>query len=431
MRGARAACALGAIFGGLLLSGAKAAQMKVSSFDGKVTDDELKSFNDFVTTLKPATDNIKNEWAQGHSGEQTKAMGLVYQIAGQQETLDQMLRFCDAVLSERNDLAKKPVGGYKIWTGAVDPVWPNNVTQNPIQTGGEQGDPVGHLASCAYLILKTNKIYDQKVTIGDPNNYGATYVERAKTYLKEADTAMNNHILKRLLDVSNGNKMYFAKDAPYMGGNPVPWNQQMMFNYAFLNLVNAHKILNDNPTLAGKYKSILSASIDWFFKGGGAVTKKSKKGNPIYDWGYTMPKTSGEDSNHGALDVAGFARTYINGNYGITADQMKTLANMFVDVMTLGNKKYAGTVEGQSKPSGHAAATNYVRSGYLFLAEFRPDAYQDMMSADLTVGKGTSSADAFSRFLWVKHQRSGAKSTREAKATFCKRGEEPCGYGAP
>ncbi|KAI1099688.1 hypothetical protein F4804DRAFT_321218 [Jackrogersella minutella] len=407
MQGTFGTYALGAILGSLLFSVAQA-QMKVSSFDGNVTDAELKSFNDFVITLKPGTNNKGNEWAQGHSGEQTKAMGLVYQIAGQQDTLDQMLRFCDAVLSERNDLAKAPVGQYKIWTGGIDPVWPNDVTKQPITTGGEQGDPVGHLASCSYLILKTNSLYNQKVTIGDPHNYGATYLERAKTYLKQADTSMSNHILKRLLDVSNGTKMYFAKDSPYMGGKAVPWNQQMMFNYAFMNLCNAHRILNDNPELLGKYKSIITASIDWFFHGGGSQTKKSSKGDSIYDWGYTMPKTTGEDSNHGSLDVAGFSRTYMDGNYGITADQMKPFANMFVDVMTLGNKKYAGTVDGESK-DGHASSTNYIRSGYLFLAEFRPDAYESMMSADLTVDKASQSADEFSRFLWVKHQRAIAK----------------------
>jgi hypothetical protein len=63
-----------------------------------------------------------------------------------------MIRFCDAVLSERKDLAPSPIGQHKIWTGRVDPVWPNTLTA-PIGTGGEQGDPVGHLASCAYLIL--------------------------------------------------------------------------------------------------------------------------------------------------------------------------------------------------------------------------------------------------------------------------------------
>jgi len=93
----------------------------------------------------------------------------------------------------------------------------------------------------------------------------------------------------------------------------------------------------------------------------------------------------------------------ILGDNGITADQMKTFGNMFVDVMTLREKKYAGRVDGASG-SGYAAATTYVRSGYLFLAEFRSDAYKSMVSADLEQGGSTQSADTFSRFLWVKNQ---------------------------
>lgn len=146
---------------------AAAAGMKVSSFDGPVAAEELQSFNSYTSTLEPAKDNSGNQWAQGHSGEETKAMGLVYSISGQQEVLDNMLRFCDAVLSQRNNLAKAPIGQHKIWTGDIAPVWPNNVDASPIATGGEQGDPVGHLANCAYLILKDKKLYKTVVAIGD------------------------------------------------------------------------------------------------------------------------------------------------------------------------------------------------------------------------------------------------------------------------
>jgi len=75
-----------------------------------------------------------------------------------------------------------------------------------------------------------------------------------------------------------------------------------------------------------------------------------------------------------------------------------------VDVMTLGEKTYAGRADG-TNGTGHAAGTSYVRSGYLFLAEFRTDAYQSMVTgANLVEGGSTGSADAFSRFLWVKNQ---------------------------
>jgi hypothetical protein len=92
-------------------------EISIGNFDGAVTTQELQSFNEFAASLEPAKDNIGNNWAQGDSGEQTKAMGLIYLIANEQSTLDQMIRFSDAVLSERNDLAPAPVGQHKIWTG--------------------------------------------------------------------------------------------------------------------------------------------------------------------------------------------------------------------------------------------------------------------------------------------------------------------------
>lgn len=378
--------------------------MTVTSFDGRVTNEELQSFNKYITSLQPATDNIGNNWAQGHSGEETKAMGLVYQIAGQQETLDNMLRYCDAVLSERNDIAHAPVGQHKIWTGDIAPAWPNNITGDVISTGGEQGDPVGHLANCANLILQNQTLHNQAVTIGDKYHYGRTYLERAKTYVSQADKAMAGHILSRLLDLSNSNRMYFAKDSPYMGGKPVPWNQQMMFNYGFQNLVAAHSILGDNPNgLVTKYKTIMAASLEWFFTGGGSQTKKSKKGNPIYVWGYASGARV-EDSNHASLDVAGFYRSFADGRWLITPDRMKPFANVLVDVMTLGKGKYAGTVDGNCG-DGHGACTDYIRSGFLLLSEFRPDQYKAIVGADLSEGGTTGKIDVFSRFLWTKNRR--------------------------
>lgn len=376
----------------------------VSSFDGAVTADELNSFNTYIESLSPADNNIGNQWAQGASGERTKAMGVVYQIARQQRTLDNMLLYCDAVLSQRNDLAPAPVGQHKTWTGDIAPVWPNNIDSEPVSTGGEQGDPVGHLASCANLILQTKSLYHKNTTGGDPHSYGATYLDRAKTYLKQGDFAMANHILPRLLNTSNGDRMYFASDSPYKGGRAVPWNQQMMFNYAFQNLVEAHLILGDNTELTGKYKKLMLASLDWFFSGGGSVTKKSTKGNPIYTWMYAPDTKDVEDSNHASLDVAGFYRAWSQGSWGITKAQLEPFANVLVDVMSLGKGKYAGRVNGDCGDK-HSACTTYIRSGMLWLAEFRPDQYKAIIGADLQEGQSTSKVDIFSRFLWVKNLR--------------------------
>ncbi len=70
--------------------------------------------------------------------------------------------------------------------------------------------------------------------------------------------------------------------------------------------------------------------------------------------------------------------------------------------------RLARTVQGDCG-QGHASCINYVRSGFLLLAEFRPDAYHAMMAADLQEGASTTKADVFSRFLWVKNARSNSK----------------------
>jgi hypothetical protein len=381
------------------------AQIRVGSFSGPVTSDELTSFHDYVTTLTPAPDNIGNNWAQGHAGEQVKAMGLVYEVGHDSGTLDQMIRFCDAVLSERNDLASAPVGQHVMWTGDIAPVWPNEITTTPINTGGEQGDPVGHLGNCARLILQTPAIWHTAVAIGDPHGYGATYLERARTFVQGADFAIDNHILKYELDLSNGDHQYFSANDPYKPGQPVPWNQQMMFNYGFQNLATAHELLADDPARVTHYRQIVQDSFNWFFTSG-VQTYTDPDGRPAYNWGYAMPSIGGEDQNHAALDVAGFARVYMTGNYGITAAQMTNFADTIVDVLTESPTLYAGRVDGTTA-TGHADSTNYLRSAFLFLAEFRPDAYQAMLAGARLTENGTTTAyDNFSRFLWVKYRRS-------------------------
>jgi hypothetical protein len=88
---------------------------------------------------------------------------------------------------------------------------------------------------------------------------------------------------------------------------------------------------------------------------------------------------------------------------------MTPFANMLIDVMTLAPNTFAGRVDGTSG-SGLAAETKDLRSGYLLLAEFRPDAYLAIVSADLVEGGTTTRVDLFSRFLWAKNQRARART---------------------
>jgi hypothetical protein len=381
--------------------------MKVESFTGPVTKLETESFLKYVSNLTPDSDNQNNHWSYGPSGQAVKAIGMVYQIDHDVRLLNQMIRFCDADLSARNDLAAAPVGQRMTWTGRIDPVWPNNLqAKAPLSTGGEQGDVVGNLAYCANLILQTKPLWHQSVPDKDPHHYGITYLARAKTYVKQTDIVIDDHILKSLIDLSHDDHQYFSADSPYKGGIPVPWNQQMMFNYAFENMASAHRLLEDDPVRAVKYHKIVAASLEWFFKDS-QQTSTDKAGRPAYNWGYAMPSKGGEDATHAGMDVAGFYSAYVSGDYGLTASRMTPFANMLLDVMTLGLKSFAGRVDGTSGV-GHAAATKNLRSGFLFLAQFRPGAYLPIVSTDLTEGGTTDRVDLFSRFLWVKNQRTCA-----------------------
>jgi len=378
---------------------AKAAPvMRLSSLNGPVTSSEIASY---IGTLTPAANNIGNQWAQGASGQDTQSMGEVYQISGNRAVLDRMIGFCDKDLSERDDLAPAPVGQHVLWTGKVGPAWPNEVVTKPISTGGEQGDSVGHLANCARLILQTPSIWHQRVTIGDPHGYGATYLQRARTFVEQSDFTMDKQILGRLLNVSNGNRQYFAADSPYKGGQAVPWNQQMMFDYAFQNLAIDHQILGDSPQREKQYDGLVQTSVNWFFSQ--AHTYTDHAGRKAYSWDYAAGTGDVEDNDHGSLDVAGLYQAYLSGRYRITAAMMTPLANTFVDVMTKGPHSYAGRVDG-TNGSGNSAPTDYVRSGWLLMSRFQPGAYPAMMSADFPGGT-TTADDRFASALMLQYWR--------------------------
>ncbi len=398
---ALAACGIAVVAGATPVAHA-ATPMKVDDLELAPTQNEINSFKAHISSLTPAPDNVGNDWAQHASGQQTKAMGIVYEISKDTAILDKMIGFCDAVLSQRNDLAAAPVGQHRLWTGGIDPAWPNTRT-TPIGTGGEQGDPVGHLGYCARLVLETPAVWSRNVPFGDPKGYGATYLARAKTFLTGGDRAVDGHILARLLDLTRGgNRQYFARDSVYQPGGQVPWNQQMMFNYGFHNLAAAHRILNDAPAKVTKYEGIVKASVDWFFATKTNVT--TPQGRTGYSWGYSPTSGTREDNSHGQLDVHGLHMLYISGRYGITAAMMTPLANTFCDIMTKSATKYSGKVDG-TDGSGNSAPTSYIRAGWLLLAEFRTDRHHAMMDADFNEGGTTGSIDQFSRLLLVKDRR--------------------------
>jgi hypothetical protein len=389
--------------------------MSVDSLDGPVTSNEINSFVTYIQSITPVvwpnTGSMENQYAQGTSGEQIKAMGLMYEISSNTTILNRMIYFCDTLLSQRNDLLASPNGQRVYWNGKISPAWPGQALgTTPVYSTSASGDCVGHLANCAQLILRTPSIWSTTVPDGNPFGYGVTYLDRAKTYVAQADYTFNNCFFPDMLTLTNSgltNIYCYPTGYPYQPGNQYPWNQAMMMNYPLQYMAIAHQLLGDNPTLVTKYDNLVQTNVGRIFTDTSTrIVYTDSAGNTAYNWSYNPSANSGEDSNHGSLDVAGFYRAYVTNRYGFTASQMTPFANMVVDVFTgtIGSY-YHGRVDG-TDGTGHAASTTYLRSGYFFTAEFRPSEYYHMVQGlHITAPGTTGSIDAFSRLMWIKNRR--------------------------
>lgn len=398
--------------------------MVVEEYHGPITQNDINSFKEHMMTEKPkvwaspmdpATERFQTEYAQGKSGENIKALGLMYELTGDTEILDRMIYFTGTLLTQRNDILPAPYGQRTIWTGTIAPVWPGPVEEWGVAADSAQGDSIGHLAYTGRLILQTPWILDKVVPDGDPYGHGATYRERAATFIREAEYVVDEFIFPWLIDLSRDNKLYFSDKSPYKRSLDLPWNQIMMILYPFQNLAAAHEMLGDNPSLVTKYDGIIQRNIDWFFKDD--TTKAiipSKKGNPSYSWGYNpnrlpRPGVGPEDSNHGSLDIAGFYRAHLLGRYGITEDMLKPFANVFADNIMRGTNDYAGRIDG-TDGSGNSGKTTSPHTGYLFLAALRPDKYDDLAGTVMKANTSNNMA-AVSRLYWAKNKLSNNSDT--------------------
>src|SRR5262245_57729803 len=171
------------------------AQIVLDSFTGPITQNELNSFKAVMATraIPPHpwgfADTDHNYISDGPAGRDVEAMGLMYEATGDIQILNRMIEFTDAFVWLRNDL---PGGTHVVmWTGNVDPVWPGNGPAHPPHNyaGGENGDTIAHVYLTALQILKAPFLWDLPVPDGDPHRFGATYLQRAKTYVARCDEA--------------------------------------------------------------------------------------------------------------------------------------------------------------------------------------------------------------------------------------------------
>lgn len=379
---------------------ADAANMLIEDPDGPVTTNEVAAFKAFMQSQPAGGDNNHNHWVYGSGGKNIEALGMVYEVSGDREILDQMIRFADAALAARND----PTNGRIIWTGKRELCWPNAPTNSPSAkySGSENGDVIAHIAYCAELILKTPAIGADRVGIGDPHGYGATYQERALTFVREMDRSEDTFVLPWFVDVADANH-YRWPDSPLYtfnkGGTPIPWNQQTMLSGGFLRLAECHEILKDDPARVAKYYRIVRANLNWFL---GDLHPYKRDGHTVYDWGYSLGRKS-EDVPHGGYDIWGLCRAFETGKFDIPAGTMTNFANtLYYVVWDPTNKTFHMRVDGTD---GKKTPRRSIAASWTLLAPYfhNADLYHLVVEANRAPAETRPLEAAF--ILYLKHQR--------------------------
>jgi len=377
------------------------AQMVVQSLSGPVTQTEIDSFRTFMQGQTVPPDNTGDAYGHHTGSQRFDALGLMYLVSHDQGILDIYVHWVDTALHARNN----PVTGCIAWTGNRELFWPTSVNADGTcgaSTNGEQGWVISHQAWVAEEILRTPAIWNQAVRIGDPFGFGTTYLDRAKTYVRELDRTEDTFIIKNFVRASDHQWRFPSSSSGYNGstwfGLPFPWNQQMMLSGGLLRLANAHLILGDDSTRVALYNSIIQES--WNFWQSSDLASASCKGLPVYRWHYvnqSAPNTSIENTGHAAFDMWGlYMLTLGSGRFGISDNVMTTFANTTASCMDLGTA-WAQNIDGSG-----ATQTN-LQPQFFLLAKWVPSLYTRIANSDTSFFSGTPIYTA--GVLWAKNAR--------------------------
>jgi hypothetical protein len=296
----------------------------------------------------------------------------MYALTGDTYFLDQMIVFADYMLSVRNDVSSAP---RKIWTGAVEPCWPNKAATDPdaAYCGTENGLVLDHIAGVARAIVANKALWSQPVGVPDPHHFGSTYEARARTYLKEVNHTLDAFLVPRYLQPTKGNRLYVPVDSAFAAlgpsytsqqGHPVPWNQQDMITGALSTVADALMSLGEDPMRIATNDQITRAAIDWFVSELGA-NQYMASGHPVYKWGYIPGDLKHiENLAHASADINMLYKAYKHGRFGVTTPNMVPMANTFLDVIAKPGGTYAANVDGTGDRGG-------VSDAWLNYEEFR------------------------------------------------------------
>src|ERR1700722_6055024 len=204
------------------------AGMTIQSLNGAVTATEVSSFKSFMSgESPPGGQTHDNSCTDGTQGMECEALGMMYEITNDPALLNQMVQYADYFLWLRNNTNS----GQVMWDGLRDPVWLTKATNTAYAdyAGCDNNDIVGHIAYCAKLILESPSLWNTVVPAGDPHAYGATYFQRAQTYIAQMDLTQDAYMLKWFISPTTYQIIAPTSSAWTAEKESVnAWNRQMM-----------------------------------------------------------------------------------------------------------------------------------------------------------------------------------------------------------
>jgi hypothetical protein len=326
--------------------------MRFESVDGDVTTNEYRSFIEHLDQQLPPTpsNNLDNVMVYERLGGGTlHGMQTFYAFTQDRRVLDKAVEWSDAFLRARND----PTNGRIVWTGQREMCWPNkdtNDTAHVLYSGTENGDVIEHICNTAKLILENPAVWNETAP-PDKFGFGATYLDRAKTYVRECQRSAETTIVPWYVRSTKDGYRLIHPDSPVYYKNcestgPVPWNQQQMIVGGLLRLAQCHRLLNDGNTNIAYYEKITGDAADWFFSTCLLVRSKDRA---CYQWSYVVTMdipSEPEDTGHSCYDVYAY-RACLAG-LGPTRTNMQRLINTARFIMCLGTNHFSGIIDGTS-----------------------------------------------------------------------------------
>ncbi len=391
--------------------------MVFEGVNGDVTTNEYRAFIDKLNFQSPPTNNIGNLMADEKDAAKLHGMQTFYSFTHDRRVLDYAVVWSDEFLHARND----PVNGRIIWTGKRDLCWPNKATNDvqALHSGAENGDVIEHIVATAKLILEDPSLWAQAAP-ADKYGFGATYLDRAKTYVRECQRSAESTIVPWFVrSTKDGYRLYHPDSPGYLKAcgdhGPSPWNQQQCIVGALLRLAQCHRLLNDGDTNIAYYEKITADSASWFFS---TALPVSSRGRVCYDWAYVATldiPTVPEDTSHADYDTLVF-RAY-QANLGPTRQQMQRLINTARFVLYQGTNRFAGQVNGTSNERRYER--KYLDFEWIEMSVLDRELYKIVGTAVLTSHEyfdnvGVEAAVLAAKHYWATNQSVPAEMVEDA-----------------